>query len=249
MSPICAPSPLRCRRSRRCGWAPVPARPEPLHRLLITLAHLRLPFLARLAPLAQAALSTLAYGEHRGGMFIQATGTENGHPVTRAWHMLAEGDDGPLIPAMPIAALIHRAARGHNPEPGARSGIDALSLADYDDIFARYAITTGWRDAATGPLCPSILGTAFATLPQDLQDLHQPGALARWSGRAQVRRGPGPAAALICRLFAFPKAGDDIPVTVTFATAPNGTEIWSRRFGPTIMRSTQEAGQGRRACP
>ena len=107
-------------------WMGAGPLPEPLHRLLTTLARLRarrlLPNLAPLAPLAHAVLNALKYGEHRGGMFIEATGTRDGHPAILAWHMLAEGDDGPLIPSMAIDAIIRRMAAGHPPEPGARSG-------------------------------------------------------------------------------------------------------------------------------
>jgi Domain of unknown function (DUF4166)/Saccharopine dehydrogenase NADP binding domain len=226
-------------------WMGAGLVPEPLHRLLITLARLRatlgLPALAPLAPLAYLVLNALKYGDHRGGMFIEATGTRNGEPVTRSWHMLAEGDDGPFIPS----ALIRRAAAGQPPAPGARSGIDALSLADYDTLFAGPAIITGWRDDPTGPIYEQTLGPAFATLPAALQSLHRPGARSLWSGRATVQRGNSPVAALVALLFSFPAAGADIPVSVTFLTQPDGTETWGRNFDGRLMVSTQEAGRGR----
>ncbi len=233
-------------RSLWIGAGPVP---ETLHRLLILLARARaalhLPSLLPLAALCHAVLNTARIGEHRGGMFIEASGSQNGHPVTRSWHMLAEGDDGPLIPSMACAAIIRRCL-GHNPPaPGARSGIGALTLADYDALLQNRAITTGWRDRASGPVYPRTLGPAFAALPASLQRLHQPGLRAQWSGRATVHSGSGPLATLIARLFGFPKAGTDIPVTVTFRTAPDGTETWARNFAGRLMISTQEAGTGR----
>jgi Saccharopine dehydrogenase NADP binding domain len=69
-------------------------------------AALGLPGLAALAPLAHSVLNALKYGEHRGGMFIEATGKRDGHAVTRSWHMLAESDDGPHVPSLAIEALI-----------------------------------------------------------------------------------------------------------------------------------------------
>jgi hypothetical protein len=45
-------------------------------------------------------------------------------------------------------------------------------------------------------------------------------------------------------LFGFPKAGSDVPVTVTFQLR-NGMEVWRREFAGQLMRSTQEEGQGR----
>ena len=230
------------------GAGPVP---EPLHRLLILLARaraaLRLPSLEPLAPLCHAVLDAAKFGEHRGGMFIEATGTENGHPLTRAWHMLAEGDDGPLIPSMACEAIIRQARTGTAPAPGARSGIDALTLADYEQLFLARAITTGWRDSPTDPVYRQTLGTAFAALPETLQRLHQPGLQSHWSGRASVQSGTSTLAVLIARIFGFPKAGTEIPVTVTFRTAPDGVETWTRNFAGRLMISTQTAGTARNA--
>ena len=231
-------------------WMGAGPRPEPLHRLLITLARLRvtLPFipnLAPLAPVAHAVLNRLNYGEHRGGMFIKATGSASGAPITRSWHMLAEGDDGPLIPSMATAFLIGQTANGHPPAPGARSGIGALGLQDYETLFRSRAIVTGWREAATGPVYQQILGPAFGHLPPQLQVLHRPGRHAEWTGRASVTRGRSRLAGLVAAAFRFPRAAADIPVTVTFRTGANGTETWDRNFDGRLMTSTQEAGQGR----
>ena len=230
-------------------WMGAGPLPEPLHRLLILLARLRakglLPNLAPLAPLAQLILNTLKYGDHRGGMFVQAKGTAQGQPITRTWAMLAEGDDGPFIPAMAIAALIRQTLAGTPPTPGARSAITALTLGDYATMFAGRAITTGWRDTPTGSLYQQTLGPAFATLPATLQALHQPGKRAQWAGRATVQRGTSRAASLIARLFGFPDQGADIPVTVTFLTDASGRETWGRNFAGRLMVSTQEAGTGR----
>ena len=230
-------------------WMGAGPLPEPLHRLLISLARLRarglLPNLAPLAPLAHRVLNALKYGEHRGGMFIQAKGTTKGQPITREWHMLAEGDDGPLIPSMAIAAIVRQTRAGSPPAHGARPALGALTLADYDTLFATRAITTGWRGAPEGPLYQQTLGPAFATLPPTLQALHQPGKRAQWSGRATVTRNPGRLPKLIARLFGFPDQGADIPVTVTFLTNAAGVETWGRNFSGRLMVSTQEPGKGR----
>ena len=230
------------------GAGPVP---EPLHRILILLARtralFRLPSLEPLAPLCHAILNAARIGEHRGGMFIKATGTRNGHPISRSWHMLAEGDDGPLIPSMACEAIIRRCLANAPPAPGAGSGIDALTLADYETLFQNRAITTGWRETPTGPVYRQILGDAFATLPPSLQRLHQPGPQSLWSGRASVRGGTSPITSLISRIFGFPKSGNEIPVSVSFRTAADGAETWARNFAGRLMISTQQAGQGRNA--
>jgi Domain of unknown function (DUF4166)/Saccharopine dehydrogenase NADP binding domain len=228
------------------GAGPVP---EVLHRLLILLARaravLRLPRLTPLAPLCFRVLNAARFGEHRGGMFIEVDGSRDGLPVTRSWHLLAEGDDGPFIPSMAIEAILRAALAGKTPPAGARPGIGALTLADYDAVFAGRAIRTGWREDLAVALYPRLLDTAFATLPPMLQALHQPGRSAIWSGRADIQRGKGWAADLVARLFRFPKAGREVPVTVTFTTNANKVETWERRFAGSVMRSTQEVGKGR----
>jgi saccharopine dehydrogenase-like NADP-dependent oxidoreductase len=231
-------------------WMGAAPQPGFLHRLLTLMAlaraRLRLPSLAPLAPLAYWLLNLHPMGEHRGGMFLAATGTKDGQPVQLSWHLLAEGDDGPLIPSMAVALLVQAMRAGRTPAPGARAGIGALTLADYDTGFAGRTISTGWREDVAGSVYPRTLGPVFADLPPLLQRLHQPGARAVWAGSAEVSRGRNPAAALVCGLFGFPRAGVQ-PVTVTFTTDANGRETWDRRFGNRLMRSTQSAGRGRDA--
>jgi hypothetical protein len=229
-------------------WMGAAPQPAFLHRALTLAAKarhaLQLPSLAPLAPLAHWLLNLHPVGEHRGGMFIEATGTADTRPVTRSWHLLAEGDDGPLIPSMAVALIIRHWLSGHPPAPGARAALGALTLADYDGAFARRTISTGWREQTADALYPATLGPAFAHLPATLQRLHRPGAHAVWTGQAQVTRGKGRIAALVARLFGFPAAGVQ-PVTVTFTTDQTGCETWARAFGSSLMRSSQEAGRGR----
>lgn len=227
------------------GAGPVP---ELLHRLLILLAKtraaLRLPNLSPLAPLCYRVLNAMRFGEHRGGMFLEAKGLRDGRAVERVWHMLAEGDAGPLIPSMACEAVVRHCLQGNPPLPGARSGIDALSLADYEAMFAGRAIITGWREAPKGPIYRQILGGSFDDLPERLQTLHQPGELAEWRGRAVVTRGKSKIAGVVAGIFGFPAAGRDVPISVRFRTDPTGLETWQRNFDGRIMVSTQEAGQG-----
>jgi hypothetical protein len=228
------------------GAGPVP---ELLHRLLISLARwrarLHLPALHWLAPICYTVLNSMRYGPHRGGMFIEAEGECAGRTITRAWHMVAEGDDGPLIPSMACEAIIRRGLAGTPPAPGARSGLGAVSLSDYEAMFAGRKIYTGWREPTAAPLYPQTLGSAFAALPATLQNLHQPGPLAEWQGEALVTRGQSHIATLVAKLFGFPDEGTKIPVTLRFRTDSAGREQWQRNFAGRLMVSTQEAGLGR----
>lgn len=132
------------------GAGPVP---EVLHRALIALAWLvrlgLLRSLTPLAPLMYLATNRLGWGAHRGGMFVAVEGRDAvGAAVKRSWHMVAEGDDGPLIPSMAVEALVRKALDGTKPAAGARAAVRDLELADYEALFARRRIVTGERDDA-----------------------------------------------------------------------------------------------------
>jgi hypothetical protein len=82
-------------------------------------------------------------------MFVEVEGAEaSGRPITRSWHLLAEGDDGPLIPSMAVEGIVRRLLDGQRPDPGARAAVRDLELEDYDRLFARRMIHTGFRNDA-----------------------------------------------------------------------------------------------------
>ncbi|MCP5073610.1 MAG: DUF4166 domain-containing protein [Rhodobacteraceae bacterium] len=233
-------------------WMGAGTVPESLHRILNLLAKtralLRLPPLIPLAPLFHRVLNLMKFGEHRGGMFVEVRGNQAGVPVTKSWHLLAEGDDGPYIPSMAIEAILRKWLAGDAPEIGARAATRSLSLADYDVLFKNRDIYTGLRSSASdiGSLYQRVLGPAFDCLPPQLQALHSPQRKGTWSGRAAVTRGNNPLAHLIAKLIGFPAATADIPVSVTFTPVGTG-EVWQRRFGGKIFRSIQDQGSGRDA--
>lgn len=228
------------------GAGPVP---ESLHRILNLLARaraqFRLPSLVPFSRLFYWVLNRMRFGEHRGGMYVRATGTRKKRLVELSWHLLAEGDDGPYIPSMAVEAIVRRLLAGERPEPGARPAVRALELDDYDRLFAGRQIHTGFReDDAGAPLYPRLLGDAYAALPSQVQALHGTTAPRRWSGIADVRRGRGPLAALAAALVGFPRAGGRIPVSVTFTPEGEG-ERWVRDFGGRRFSSHQSIGRGR----
>jgi hypothetical protein len=161
--------------------------------------------------------------------------------------MVAEGDDGPLIPSMAAEALVRRCAEGRPPSPGARAATADLELGDYRRIFASRAIYEGMRDESAHdsntPLYRRILGEAWERLPPAIRAMHDVAADARAEGRATVTRGTGLLARAICRVFRFPPSRDDVAVAVTF-TAHEGRETWRRDFDGRAFASIQHAGSG-----
>ncbi len=229
------------------GAGPVP---EILHRVLNLLAKARaslgLPSLVPFSRLFYVVLNWMRFGGHRGGMLVRARGTADAKETERSWHLVAEGDDGPYIPSMAIEALIRRLLAGIRPEPGARSGVRALELADYDSLFRGRAIHMGFRSDEPGAsLYRRILGSALATLPQRLQELHGSTTIRRWAGQAAVRRGSGITGRIIAALIGFPRAAPEVPVTVTFTPDASGAERWTRSFAGKSFSSVQSFGTGR----
>ena len=228
------------------GAGPVP---ETLHRILNLLAkaraRFRLPSMEPLSRLFYAVLNRMRFGEHRGGMFLRVRGIAGGEAAERSWHLLAEGDDGPYIPSMAVEAIVRKLCAGDRPAAGARSSVDALTLADYDALFQGRAIHTGFHnEQPEAPLYRQILGPAFDALPQKLQLLHGNNAERRWRGHAEVRRGTGLLARIAAAIVGFPKAAAHMPVTVAFTPEKEG-ERWTRDFGGRRFASLQSRGTGR----
>ena len=235
-------------RSIWMGAGPVP---EILHRGLNLMAWLvRLKLLPTLLPfvgLFHWAINTFRWGEHRGGMFIEVTGrTPEGRSVTRSWHLLAEGDDGPLIPSMALEALVRKTLAGARRQNGARPAVADLELTDYDALFARHTIFTGIRAddelPPDAPLYHRLLGAAWDDLAAPVRDLHSTGGSLVATGVARVERGRNPLARMVAALFRFPKSGGTVPVRVEI-TARDGVETWTRDFAGRRFTSTQRAGR------
>ena len=179
------------------GAGPVP---EILHRGLIALAWLvrwrLVPSLSPLAPLMHWVMNQLRWGEHRGGMFVEVDGRgARRAAVKRSWHLLAEGDDGPLIPAMAVEALVRKTLDGQAPAPGARAAVRDLELDDYEALFAGETIYTGFGMTAADsdqPLYERCSATPGIDCPTPIR-AH---AFARWN--VMARAAPASNAATAC---------------------------------------------------
>jgi hypothetical protein len=230
------------------GAAPVP---EILHRALILcawLVRLRLvPGLAPLAPVMHFATNHLRWGEHRGGMFVTVEGTDQtGTSRRRTWHMIAEGNDGPYIPSMAVAALLRKALQGQRPGNGARAATRELELQDYQALFAGRRIVSGVRDDDPLPGLPlyaRVLGCAWDRLPEEIRAMHNVTGHASASGRASVERGRGLLSRFVGKVVGFPDAAETTRVRVRFDVR-NGAETWARTFGGQSFSSRQFAGRG-----
>jgi hypothetical protein len=231
------------------GAGPVPAA---LHWVLSAFAWLvrvhLLPNLSWLARPMHFVTNRLRWGEHRGGMFVEVRGrSADGRQSVREWHLLAEGDDGPLIPCMAIAAVLGNVLAGRSPAPGARTALADVDLSDYESLFSRRTIYTGIRDrdpAAGMPLYQRILGEPWQCLPLPIRRLHSVTSTSTFAGRCAVDRGRNPIAWLIAELIGFPRAGADQRIEVNLSI-DDGGERWIRTCGRRSFSSVQHPGKGR----
>jgi len=232
------------------GAGPVPAV---LHRALSALAYVvRLGIfksLSPFAPMMYRTINVLRWGEHRGGMFVLVEGEDAiGQPLVRSWHLLAEGDHGPLIPSMASEVIIRKYLDGVAPLSGARSAATDLELSDYQTAFTPRTITTGVRQEMPReqdrPLTQRILGDAWYDLPEPVRAMHNVAGTSVAEGRASVERGTNVISRVVATLFQFPKAAADIPVRVTFRRE-EGSELWTRDFAGRKFSSIQSQGYGR----
>jgi hypothetical protein len=232
------------------GAGPVP---EILHRMLNALAWLVrlriLPSLSPLAPLFYRAINILRWGEHRGGMFVEVTGiNKTGAEITRSWHLVAEGSDGPYIPCMALEAVIWRMLGGNKPTAGARPASNDLELDDYDRLFELRTIYTGIRESlaasSNGSIFQRLLGSAWDKLPAPIQDMHIARDEICSSGLATVTRGKGLLAKMIAGFFRFPNSGSDVNVEVSIKRLGD-EEVWRRTFGERSFSSTLSLGTGK----
>lgn len=103
----------------------------------------------------------------------------------------------------------------------------------------------GIVDAGTdASLYRQVLGSAFDALPPQVQALHEASGARQWSGVARIRRGTGLLSRLVAVVIGFPKAADQVPVTVAF-TPERGGERWTRDFAGRRFSSWQRRGAGR----
>lgn len=126
-------------------WFGAGTAPVVLHRMFVLLARLSsiriLPSIGPLARLLHWA-RRVTWGEHRGGMYVVLDGCRlDGTSVRHEWSLIAEGDDGPFIPAMAAAALIRKSLLGLRVKAGARTAFNELEYADFEYYFAQKRIT------------------------------------------------------------------------------------------------------------
>ena len=226
-------------------WTGAGTRPIWLHRLLVYLATgVGLGVLPKLSPFAKLfhrSKSFFRFGSHRGGMFVRASNA-NGEA---SWHLVAEGDDGPRIPALPVVALIRKILHGNFPAAGSYSGDQLISFDHLKPEFGSLDISYGLHyDGADLAVYEKVLGDAYQRLAPAVIEHHRAKPNRHYAGRCKVTRGQNPLSHIVAAIVGFPASGDDLPVTVIVTPDEKG-ELWTRKFGDQIFKSHHSLACGR----
>jgi NAD(P)-dependent dehydrogenase (short-subunit alcohol dehydrogenase family) len=184
------------------------------------------------------------FGTTRSGMQVTVAGYSGEAWERRRWTILAEDGDGLWVPALAAALLTAKLDRGEI-APGARPGIELLTLAEFRAAFAPFKIEDA-REMERLPPSPfrRWLGGAVDLLPPAIRQMHDDPLERGASGTVTVTRGSHPIAAVMCRLLGFPPDGADLPLTVEFEPRGDG-EIWRRIFPTSTFRSHLKPWPGR----
>lgn len=174
-----------------------------------------------------------SFGTDTGGMSVAVTARYADGWQRRTWRLRAVAGEGPYIPAVSSRAALRIPDQI---APGARPAVAVLPLDVIEGAMSDLAVETEVLHDDVQPLFARHLRAEFAELPAPIKQLHDVYGPRRWAGRAKVTRGPSLWARIIGGLFRFPKAADDIAVTVTM-TPKDGGEVWVRQFGDQVFRS------------
>jgi hypothetical protein len=182
------------------------------------------------------------FGTDRGGMTVEASGTDHAsNPVTATWSLVAEAGDGPFVPTLPALAVLRALADGRIAQPGASACVGILPLADIEAEFAPHRIhSTTSCGPAMASLYETVLGRQFDQLPQPIREMHSPGTKLIARGIAQVDGADRLLGRLIAAAFHLPIAAEHVPVSVEITPSP-GQERWVRNFGGRRFASTLSA--------
>ena len=193
-----------------------------------------------LLPSLQAGASSLLriasllerFGSNRGGMMVELVGVAEQKTVRRRWQLLADAGSGPFIPAIPVLAIASKSGIA----PGARPCLQDLSLTEIERTMGDLSVSFSRSEELAPSFFETILKERWLQLPASVRRLHSVQDVESFSGRATVTRGSGLIARLAAWFFHFPKAGKDVPLTITKYRTRRG-EIWERNFACRIFRS------------
>ncbi|WP_282077248.1 SDR family oxidoreductase [Epibacterium ulvae] len=194
---------------------------------------LPIPITPGLLRMFKGAADLLApFGSGAGGMVVEVTAKEQRH----WWRLRADAGDGPYIPAIAIRTLL----RSTTLPIGAQPALEIITLDAAEAAMSDLQVSFERESVDLKPIFAEVLGEAFSELPISVQSSHCTPYMSRWQGRASVERGKSLWSRLLAAVFGFPGEAADVSIEVT-KTISSDHEVWQRKFGKHIFRSTLRA--------
>jgi hypothetical protein len=191
-------------------------------------------FLAR--PLRWVAGPLYYFGSDKGAMRVRVVGHgRDGQILERTWALSAIGGDGPHVPALP-ARVLAAMLRDGRLEAGAKAELHDIVMDEVEAHAPPLRLSFSRDERPFLTHFQTCLGADFDCLPAPIKALHTVIGRTVWRGKASVTRGTELAARTIAWIFCFPKATNDIPVTVHMDRTDR-SEVWTRCFGTQEFRS------------
>ena len=112
----------------------------------------------------------------------------------------------------------------------------SIALSTYMDAMKGLAVTTSTKRTSYKHMFQKVLGDSWQDLPQEVSKSYQVIDEKYLAGFAKVTRGSGLQANLIAWLFGFPKAAENVPVSVRKSCIKE-SQTWTRTFGKKTFES------------
>lgn len=178
-------------------------------------------------------------GTNIGGMVVALRGHDGDAFVERTWKLTLGDGEGPFVPSTALRAALRDL---DSLPPGAGPAIGLVDLPACEAAMSDLAAEFERGEDILTPAFQSVLGGDFDMLPNAVKDSHQTIGIHHFEGRAKVTRGTSLWSRILAAAFGFPKACDDISISVK-KERTGGGETWTRTFGNRAFRSHLTPGK------
>jgi hypothetical protein len=184
-------------------------------------------------------------GSNTGGMVVKLAGRmADGQGVALFWRLFVKGGKGPFVPAIPGLICVELLSNNALPS-GAGPAIACFTKAEAEETLSLLDAEIEMSQEDMRPLFQQALPDQWDEMAPEWRAAHDLWDHHVLKGRAEIYRSRSILSRLIGWAFRFPAGAEEEEVEVTMERHGD-TEVWQRRFGSQVFRSTlSPAGPGR----
>jgi hypothetical protein len=181
----------------------------------------------------------IRWGSDAGAMHVKLQGRRHdSESVERLWELVALQGDGPYVPTLAAAALVHNLAAGAAITPGPKPCVGLLSLGDIVAQAAGLAITTSEREEPRPvSLFAAAMGPTYRRLDPTVRAFHDLRGHVVLHGTVHIEGPENWMGKVLARMTGSPRTTADGPMRFVLDSQP-GQQVWLREFPGATMRST-----------